>query len=342
MQPLRLKTIEAAGGKSLAGGQWSRVAIVVLNWNGRKVLEDCLRSIYALRYAPLEVIVVDNGSKDGSVEMVRNRFPECVLIQYETNLGFAKGNNQGIVLALDRGNDYVMILNNDTLLDPESLTCLIQRAESDPQIAAVSPKIYFATPPDRLWFAGGTFSYWKGRNGHIGYRQKDRPAWNVPGEAQFISGCVLLASRRAWQEVGVFDESLFAYGEDMDWSLRAQRLKFKLFYEPRAVVWHRESFSTLSNDWQANQAYFWTRNPMVVMWKRGRWWHWLTFLPYHAALSCKHVVQALSKGDWHSVVKIVQGFRDFPAVARQAMTLRSTVQSGASGQGAVRFSDKSN
>ena len=317
MQRQSFEAVERASGRAVAARRWPRVAIVVLNWNGLKVLEDCIRSIYTLRYTPVEVIVVDNGSRDGSVKMVQQAFPECILIQNKENLGFAKGNNQGIALALERRNDYVMVLNNDTLMDAESLTCLVERAESDPRIAAVSPKIYFADPSDRLWFAGGTFSYWKGRNGHVGYRQKDCPTWNVPGEAQFASGCGLLASRRAWQEVGSFDESLFCYAEDLEWSLRAQRLKFKLFYEPRAVVWHRESFSTLSNKWQASQAYYSTRNPMVVMWKQGRWWHWLTFLPYHAALSCKRVAQALSRGDWLSVVKIIQGFRDFPTVARQ-------------------------
>jgi len=325
MQQQPLKAPERrAGGEAVAGARWPRVGIVVLNWNGREVLEDCLRSVYSLHYAPFEVIVVDNGSKDGSVEMLQRSFPECVLIQNKENLGFAKGNNQGIVLGLEHGNDYVMVLNNDTLVAPGSLTCLVERAGSDPRIAAVSPKIYFADPSDRVWFAGGTFSYWKGRNGHVGYRQKDCPAWNVPGEEQFASGCVLLASRHAWQEVGGFDESLFAYGEDMEWSLRAQRLKFKLFYEPRAVIWHRESFSTLSNGWQANQAYYSTRNPMVVMWMRGRWWHWLSFLPYHAALSFKRMAQALSRREWLSVVKIAQGFRDFPAAARQAKPRRQT------------------
>jgi GT2 family glycosyltransferase len=322
MQQQSFKARERSG-EAVAGTRRPRVSIVVLNWNGREVLEDCLRSVHSLHYAPFEVIVVDNGSKDGSVEMVQRSFPECVLIQNKENLGFAKGNNQGIVLGLERSNDYVMVLNNDTLVAPEFLTCLVERAESDPRIAAVSPKIYFAEPSDRVWFAGGTFSYWKGRNRHVGYRQKDCQVSNVPREVQFVSGCVLLGSRRAWQEVGGFDESLFAYGEDLEWSLRAQKLKFKLFYEPRAVVWHRESFSTLRNGWQASQAYYSTRNPMVVMWKRGRWWHWLTFLPYHAAVSCKRIAQALSRGDWLSVVKIVQGFRDFSAVARQANTQRS-------------------
>jgi len=324
MQRLARKTAERASGEAAVGQRWPRVAIVVLNWNGREVLEDCLRSIYSLSYLSLEVIVVDNGSRDGSVGMVQNRFPQCVLIQNEENLGFAKGNNQGIVLALERGNEYVMALNNDAVLHPEALTWLVQRAESDPRIAAVSPKIYFSDPPDRLWFAGGTFSNWKGRNGHVGYRQKDCPAWNVPGEAQFVSGCVLLASRRAWQEVGGFDESLFAYGEDLDWSLRAQRLEFKLFYEPRAVVWHRESFSTLRNGCQSTYLYYVTRNSLAVMWRQGRWWHRLTSLPYHSALSCKRVLQALSKRDWPSIVKIVQGFRDFPALARQAKSRQPT------------------
>jgi len=316
--------MDASRREVVVGGRWPRVAIVVLNWNGREVLEDCVRSIYALSYAPLEVVVVDNGSMDGSAEMVQNTFGDCILIQNEKNLGFAKGNNQGIEVALERGNDYVMTLNNDTLLDLESLSLLVQRAESDPRIAAVSPKIYFADPSDHLWFAGGTFSYWKGRNGHVGYRQKDCPAWNVPGEAQFISGCALLASRHAWQQIGGFDESLFVYSEDVDWSLRARKAGFKLFYEPRAVVWHLESFSTLRNEWQANQMYYCTRNPMVVMWKQGRWWHWLTFLPYHAALSCKRILQALSRRDWLAVVKIFKGFRDFPALARQAKSRQRT------------------
>jgi len=189
LQQPKPERMDASRREVVVGGRWPRVAIVVLNWNGREVLEDCVRSIYALSYAPLEVVVVDNGSMDGSAEMVQNTFGDCILIQNEKNLGFAKGNNQGIEVALERGNDYVMTLNNDTLLDLESLSLLVQRAESDPRIAAVSPKIYFADPSDHLWFAGGTFSYWKGRNGHVGYRQKDCPAWNVPGEAQFISGC---------------------------------------------------------------------------------------------------------------------------------------------------------
>jgi len=297
-----------------------KVAVLVLNWNGRQVLGDCLRSTFALHYPNLEVIVVDNDSKDDSVKMVRELFPQCLLFQNQANLGFAAGNNSGIRLALDRGNDYVLILNNDTVIDENSLSALVERAESDRAIAAVHPKIYFSQPEDHIWFGGGRFSYWKGRNAIIGYKHQDCSVCNVPKEMGFLSGCALLVSRDAWQKVGGFDESLFFASEDVDWCLRARQAGYKLFYEPRAVIWHRESFTILQNNGNAGKMYYYTRNPLVVMWKHGRWWHWLTFLPYHIALSCKRMLLAIRERDWTCVRSIVKAFIDFPAAARRAAT----------------------
>lgn len=308
--------------KPIAGSQLApttaQVGIVILNWNGREVLQDCLRSISALRYPRFEVIVVDNGSRDGSTEMLGRDYPNVLRIENNVNLGFAAGNNQGIRLALERGNDFVMVLNNDTILDPDCLSRLVGRAQSDSQIGAVSPKIYFAEAPDRLWFAGGTFNHWTGRNGHVGYKRRDSGAWDTPREIQFACGCAFAAPRRVWQEVGGFDESLFRSSEDMDWSIRVRKAGYKLFYEPSSIVWHRESFDIIRNEGHAGQVYFYTRNPLVVMWKQARWWHWLTFLPCHLALSFKRAFGALMRNDWSSIVKIAEGFRDFPAVARLA------------------------
>src|SRR5260370_7512900 len=109
MQRQSLETAERTSGEAASGRRWPRVAIVVLNWNGREVLEDCLRSINALSYAPLEVVVVDNGSTDGSAEMVQNRFPKCILIQNGKKIGFSKGNNPAIGQALDRMNNYSIL-----------------------------------------------------------------------------------------------------------------------------------------------------------------------------------------------------------------------------------------
>ncbi len=293
-----------------------RVAIVVLNWNGSQVLEDCLRSVFALRYPTFEIVIVDNASSDGSAEVVRREFPDCLLIKNATNLGFSAGNNQGIQLALERGNDYVMVLNNDTWLDTDCLTSLVQRAESDPQIAAVSPKIYFADPPGRLWFAGGTFSFWKGRNGHRGWSRLDSPEFDQAGEMQFISGCALFAPRRIWQELGGFDERFFWSGEDVDWALRARKAGYKLFYEPRSRIWHRVSFAMLHGDGEGGRLYYYTRNNLLFMWRYARWWHWFTFLPYLFALSCKRMLICARARDWPAILAVLRGMKDFPGLAR--------------------------
>ena len=297
---------------------YPKVAVIVLNWNGHGVLRDCLRSLNSLSYPTVETIVVDNASSDDSVKIVKSEFANCLLIENVVNVGFSAGNNQGIRLALERGTDYVMLLNNDTILDRECVTWLVERAESDPKIGAVSPKIYLADPPTRLWFAGGKFSYWKGRNGLIGYGQRDDECYAQPGEMEFISGCALLASRHVWQEVGELDEVYFWSGEDVDWSLRLRKTGLKLFYEPRSKVWHRVSYSMLQSDGEAGRLYYYTRNNIVYMWRHARWWHWITFAFYFGALSLARVLRALRGRDGAALRSIYRGFRDCLPLLRRA------------------------
>jgi GT2 family glycosyltransferase len=271
------------------------------------VLHDCLQSLFAADYPQLEIVVVDNGSADGSCEMVQADFPRALLLRNARNVGFCAGNNQGMRLALERGNKYVFILNNDTIVDRHCITRLVERAAADQQIAAVSPKIYFWEPRDRLWFGGGTFNFWTGTNGHVGYKQSEAQGWNSARPMDFICGCAMLVSRRAWQEIGGFDELLFRSGEDLDWSLRARKAGYKLFFEPDAVVWHRESFDIVRNEGMAGQMYFYTRNNLVVM----------TFVPYFVARSIKRAFVRARQRDWKAVLRIAQGFWDFPQLARE-------------------------
>jgi hypothetical protein len=133
-----------------------------------------------------------------------------------------------------------------------------------------------------------------------------------------VCGCAFLARRSIWEKLGGFDERFFCSSEDADWSLRAAQSGYKLFYEPAAVVWHRESFDILRGGGRTSQMYFYTRNPLVLMCEQGRWWHWITFLPYHIALSLNRAGQAAMRSDWRSIVKIAEGFRDFPVVVRMA------------------------
>jgi GT2 family glycosyltransferase/ubiquinone/menaquinone biosynthesis C-methylase UbiE len=288
-----------------------RVGVVVLNWNGCEVLRECLRSLAGTSYPALDVIVVDNGSSDGSCDMVAAEFPDVVLIRNQENLGFCVANNQGVAAAFERKNQYALILNNDTLLHPQCIGWLVARAQAEPDAAAVSPKVYFWQPRDRIWFAGGTLSLWTGCNGHIGYRKRDKPAWNSPRSMDFICACAMLVTCRAWQEIGGFDELLFRSAEDIDWSLRARRAGFRLLYEPEAVIWHRESFDILHNEGRSRQLYFYTRNRLAVMWKHAKWRHWLTFLPCFGLRCVKQVVSTTISGNGDAARQVPRAFMDF-------------------------------
>lgn len=292
-----------------------RVGVVILNWNGREVLRDCLRSVAGNSYPALDVIVVDNGSSDGSCEGVRSEFANVVLIRNHENLGFCAANNQGVNKALERNCDYFLILNNDTVLHRDCIGRLVERASSAADIAAVSPKIRFWRPDDRIWFAGGTFNRWAGCNGHVGYRKRDRGQWNAPKAMDFICACAMLISRRAWQEIGGFDELFFRSAEDLDWSLRARRAGYRLFYEPAALVWHHESYDILRNQGPAQQMFFYTRNQLAVMWKHANWEHWLTFVPYFVSRCLGRMLRAATRGDWLMLRNIPAAWRDFLRLA---------------------------
>jgi GT2 family glycosyltransferase/SAM-dependent methyltransferase len=321
----------------------ARVGVVVLNWNGREVLRDCLRSLARSRYPTGDIVVVDNGSSDASSEMVALEFPDVVLIRNAENLGFCAANNQGVSRALECKCEYVLILNNDTVLDSDCIGRLVARARREPDVAAVSPKIYFWRTHDRIWFAGGTFNFWTGRNGHIGYRKRERPEWNAAKSMDFICACAMLVTRRAWQEIGGFDELLFRSAEDLDWSLRARRAGYWLLYEPQAVVWHRESFDILRNEGSARQMYFYTRNQLAVMWKHAKWRHWLSFVPCFAMRCLKRMLVASARRDGESMRQILRGLADAASLARrlqrwpsQAHAIRNVRDAGEQWQRAWR------
>src|SRR2546425_647264 len=146
--------------------QW--VYILVLNWNNWKDTNECLASLQGLDYNHWKVIVLDNGSTDGSLRHIRERHPEVEIMKLGENLGFAKGNNAGIRAAVERGAEYVWLLNNDTEVDPGALRALVETAESDPRIGAVGSAIYSMAKPEQLLaWGGGYINFWLGRSRHF-------------------------------------------------------------------------------------------------------------------------------------------------------------------------------
>lgn len=242
-----------------------RAAVIVVNWNGRDITLECLRSLSALTYPQVDLIVVDNASSDGSVEAIRSGYPNVTLLTMPRNLRFAGGNNAGIREALTRGADMVLLLNNDTVVDKDLLTHLVARMNADPAHGMIAPKILYFDQPDRIWFAGGEISMWTGTMKHTGIREVDCGQHDTVHEIDYASGCCILVRAGVIQKIGLLDESYHMYTEDADWSMRTRRAGYKIMYEPSARVWHKLSVSAgghlswykLKNKFISNFRFFW-------------------------------------------------------------------------------------
>ena len=230
------------------------VYIVVLNWNGLEDTRECLDSLAALEYPAYRVVVVDNGSEDGSLESLRRSHKQVEYIANQSNLGYARGNNVGIDHALAGKADYVLVLNNDTLVSPGFLGWLVQAAEANQQIGVVGPKIYYRGEGDKLWFAGGRVHMALGNTTHIGNRRRDGPAYEGTLEVDYVTGCAMLIKRSVLESIGSFDPAYVAYFEDCDLCLRAKDRGFRVVCAREAKIWHKVSASTGGAD-SAEKAY---------------------------------------------------------------------------------------
>ncbi len=215
-----------------------RVWVVIVNWNGREDTLACLRSLESLDYRGHDVLVVDNGSQDGSVEAIRASFPSVTVMENGRNLGFAGGNNVGIAHAVDRGADYVLLLNSDTEVAPGLLSALVEVGEADPTVGMLGPKIYYYDAPNVIWSAGGTVDAW-GRTGHLRADEPDDGSPEGVRLVDYVTGCAILVKRCVVERIGAFDERFFAYFEETEWCARARRAGYKVAYVPSGVVWHK-------------------------------------------------------------------------------------------------------
>jgi hypothetical protein len=290
------------------------VTAVVLSWNGREDTLACLRSLVAATYPRLEVVVVDNGSSDGSADAVAREHPGVALVRLDTNRGFAGGMNTGIAEALARGAEHVMLLNNDTVVEPGFLEPLVEVLEHGEDTSAACSQIVFLDDPGTIWYAGAAFRPGRGHHGtNRGYGQPRLPEATRPFRTERACGGAMLISSAALAEVGSFDESLFAYAEDTDWSLRSARAGRRILVVPASVVRHAVSASSGGAS-SPDTLYYGLRNGLVVS---ERWVPlgpartWLRRVEAVAA----HLAQALRSGRRGAGARAVRdGWRDFRAV----------------------------
>jgi GT2 family glycosyltransferase len=233
-----------------------RLVAVVLNWNGG---EDTLRALASLE--GVETICVDNGSTDGSADEVGERFPDVELIRAGANLGFAGGNNVGILRALERGADWVLLVNNDAVAEPGLSEALARAAVARPDAGILACKILFEDG-ETVMYAGASFNALLGYSGRrVGWGERDR--WVEPRDVERADGAAMAVSRTATERTGLLDEELFAYVEDVDWSLRVRAAGLAVVFVPDARVRHKGSASTGGTASTAN-LYYDTRNTIVV------------------------------------------------------------------------------
>ena len=223
----------------------SKTVIVVLNWNGKEDTLACLHSLAQVETPEHEVLVVDNGSEDGSEEAIRAAFPEVPVLQTGSNLGFAGGNNAGIDWALAHGAGYVLLLNNDTLVEPDFLTHMVATAESGPRVGIVGASIAYAASPQKLWaFGGGRFDIATGWVRHLSHPVPSSELRPRGYRHFYITGCTMLLRRSLLEEVGVLETSYFHFCEDVDLCLRSEKAGYELAVAQEARILHKVSATT--------------------------------------------------------------------------------------------------
>jgi GT2 family glycosyltransferase len=242
------------------GAQLPLISTVILNWNGKEYLRPCLQSVKEQTYPNIEIILVDNASTDGSIEYIKNVFPDLRLIINPKNMGYGAGNNRGIEGARGR---YIFVLNSDTEIEKRCVEALWNCIETDHKIGVTTPKILLYDQRDIIDAAGLTI-YPDGLSIGRG-RLESQEKYNQKEEVFFGSGCASLYRREMFEEIGLFDADFFAYAEDTDLGWRARLSKWKTYYVAEAVVYHHHSkkFGTYSS----MKAFLVERNRIWVAWK---------------------------------------------------------------------------
>lgn len=250
-----------------------KIFISILNFNGRNNTADCLKSLSSIKKDGLDVqiLIVDNASSE-KLELPDLPNLNTRIIYNKKNLGFSGGHNVGIKYALENYADYVLILNNDTIVD-ENL--IVELVKSSATAGIVAPKIYFAKGyeyhKDRynekdlgkvIWFAGGEMDWKNILAKHRGVDEVDHGQFDKVQSTEFASGCCMLVKREIFEKVGLFDEKYFLYFEDNDLCQRSKHSKVTILYNPKAVLWHKNAGSAGGSGSEL-QDYYITRNRLL-------------------------------------------------------------------------------
>lgn len=285
------------------------ISFITICYNGledtRQLVQSLQSTVQSVSY---EIIIVDNASVRNEAEILKKEFPKVITLRSERNVGFSGGNNLGIQAA---GGKYIFLINNDTYLAEDGLRYLVERIESRPDIAAVSPKIRFAFPPQAIQFAGYTpLSHVTLRNALIGFGQADNGRFDTAAPTPYLHGAALMVKREVIEKVGLMPEIYFLYYEELDWCSRMTRAGYLLWYEPRCTVFHKESQST--GQQSKLRTFYLTRNRLLYAWRnltgRNRW----LSIGYQVSIAAtKGILTSALKGRFELCSAILKGIFAF-------------------------------
>lgn len=286
--------------------QECNLSIISVNYNG---LKDTCELIDSITFTDdMEVIVVDNASKEDEAALISQLYPQIKTIRSERNLGFAGGNNLGMKAAKGK---YLFLINNDTIFKDYNIQSLINRLESSPTIGMVCPKIRFAWGNNPVQFAGYTpLSKITVRNQAIGYGKEDKGQYDIPHPTPYAHGAAMMIKREAFEKVGLMPECYFLYYEELDWSMMFTRAGYEIWYEPACTIYHKESQST--GPASPLRTYYITRNRLLLV-KRNRYGliKYLSYIYLIGIVALRDVCKFAIKGRTDYLKASYKGIRDF-------------------------------
>lgn len=245
------------------------VAVVTLNWNGAAFLRECVDSILASDYKNYQVVIVDNGSTDNSLELLDDLYASSPLVHVlknGENLGYSHGMNAGLAFGFGSLHaDYCLVMNNDTKIDPHAISALVEVGEREDRVAFITGKVYYYDAPDIFQTVGKKSHPVLINGGHIGRKEKDLGQYNADTELAFCDDIFWLVTRQVYETIGGYDPEFFLQAEDFDWQLRAKKAGFRIMFAHKAMLWHKESMKL--GKLSPKKAYYDVRNPMVAVMK---------------------------------------------------------------------------
>jgi GT2 family glycosyltransferase len=295
-----------------------RVHAVVLNWNGLEDTLSCVESLVSCGVGgpdaaglELHIVVVDNGSRVSPREALAGAYAGVECLETGENLGYAGGNNVGIRHALDRGADYVWVLNNDAIVEPGCLPSLLETFASAPRIGAVGPKVVYADDVDRIWVAWGEVTWRQSLIGLAGQDRRDAAEFDTVREVEWIPGCSILFKREALLDVGAFEEEFFAYQEDVEWAARAKKSGWSLWYNGSVRIRHAvHGSSGGASHYGGFRKYLSARNSVLYAKRHGSVWERFRLAAWILATLPFQLLRRSATGEGAGVRIKVRGWRD--------------------------------